>query len=647
MNINQLIYRNLKKNMKHYYLYVFALVFISALYFSFVTLQYDPAMDETTGSVRGAAALRAASIFLVIIVATFLVYANNIFIKRRSKEIGLFQLIGMTKGKIFQILSLENMILYFGSVIVGVLFGFAMSRFIMMILLKITGIEEVAALQFSMNALIQTVIVFAGIYGLIMILNYVFIKRQSILSLFQVVSTTEAKVQRMSFFQVIIGILGIALIVFGYYLSTELFGGNFTTMPELFAAMVTILASVILGTYLFYKGSVSFIFHLIRKKKSGYLNLNDVLSLSSIMFRMKSNAVLLTVITTVSALAIGLLSLTYITYYSAEKSAEAAVPNHFSIPDTADAEEFGELLQVASIPYTETEIEFIEVHADLSEVIEVYDDQFFEPEDTSMTIVSDESVDQVNVDAEETVFINSLGALEEFMQLADSGEIILTGGNSSLEMEYLAKEDINLLPSLLTGGGFPVAVVDQNVYEQLEADRNPDEFNNEFSVYVGIDIDHSGDLELANKLFMEHFIENAGYASQLVMSQSQKQSMGLTMFIVGFLGLSFLITSGCILYFKQMDESEEEKGSYNILRKLGFTQADMAKGIRVKQLFNFGIPLIVGLSHSYFAVQSGWFFFGTELWTPMIIVMLVYTALYSIFGLLSVLYYKEVIRGAL
>ncbi len=647
MNINQLIYRNLKKNLKHYYLYVFALVFSAALYFSFVTLQYDPAMDETTGSVKGGAAIRAASIFLIIIVAAFLVYANNIFIKRRSKEIGLFQLIGMTKKRIFRILSVENMILYFSSLFVGVLFGFAMSRFIMMILLKITGIEEVAALQFSSNALVQTVIVFASIYVLIMLMNYLFIKRQSILALFHVVSTTETKVQKMSLFQVIIGILGIGMIAFGYYMSTKLFGGSFTSMNELFMVMVTILASVILGTYLFYKGSVSFIFHLIRKKKSGYLNLKDVLSLSSIMFRMKSNAVLLTVITTVSALAIGLLSLTYITYYSADKTAEESIPDHFSIPDTADATEFGELLQVAGIPYTETEIDFIEVHADLSQVIGAYDEQFFDPGETSMIIVSDENVDEVDVGAEETIFINMLGSLEEFMQLGDSGNVTLSGENSSLELNYLGKEDINLLPTRLTLGGSPVSVVDQNIYEQLEADRNPDDFSNEFSVYVGINIDHSKDHELADDLFREHFIENAGYESQLAYSQSQKQSMGLAMFIVGFLGLSFLITSGCILYFKQMDESEEEKGSYTILRKLGFTQSDMAKGIRVKQLFNFGIPLIVGLSHSYFAVKSGWFFFGTELWAPMIIVMLVYTALYSIFGLLSVIYYKNVIKDAL
>ena len=91
--------------------------------------------------------------------------------------------------------------------------------------------------------------------------------------------------------------------------------------------------------------------------------------------------------------------------------------------------------------------------------------------------------------------------------------------------------------------------------------------------------------------------------------------MGLSLFIVGFLGLTFLITSGCILYFKQMGESEVEKLSFSLLRKLGFTQQDLLNSVKPKQLFNFGIPLLLGLCHSYFAVKSCWFLFGTEIWT--------------------------------
>jgi bacitracin transport system permease protein len=172
---------------------------------------------------------------------------------------------------------------------------------------------------FPEAGLVQTVIVFCGIYLLIMVMNYTFIKKQSILSLFKVTSSTEDKVKRISFFQMLIGALGIVLILTGYYVSSELFGGKFKTINELFYAMSFILGSVIIGTFFFYKGSVTFISNIIRKSKGGYLNISEVLSLSSIMFRMKSNALLLTIITTVSALAIGLLSLAYISYYSCRK----------------------------------------------------------------------------------------------------------------------------------------------------------------------------------------------------------------------------------------------------------------------------------------------------------------------------------------
>jgi bacitracin transport system permease protein len=277
MNINQLILRNFKKNLKNYYLYVFALIFSVALYFAFVTLQYDPSMDATEGSIKGAAAIRTASVLLVAIVSIFLLYANTIFIKRRSKEIGLFQLIGMTKNKIFRILSAENLILYFGSLLIGIFVGFSVSKIIIMILFKTTGVKAIATLQFSNQALIQTLIVFFIIYLFIMMMNYLFIKRQSILSLFRVTSSTEGNVKKMSIFQMIIGIVGIGFIISGYYVSSKLFEGDFTSMPELFAAMIFILGAVIVGTFLFYKGSVSFLANMVRKSKDGYLNINEVL----------------------------------------------------------------------------------------------------------------------------------------------------------------------------------------------------------------------------------------------------------------------------------------------------------------------------------------------------------------------------------
>lgn len=647
MTLNQLIFRNIKKNLKHYYVYIFALVFSVGLYFSFVTLQFDPALDDATGGVKGAAAIKSGSVFLIVIVSVFLLYANNLFIKRRSKEIGLFQLIGMTKGTVFRILSVENFVLYIGSLVVGIFLGFSMSRLLMLILFKVTGVMDVATLRFSSEALFQTLVVFAAIFVLILIMNAIFIKRQSILSLFRVTTVTQQRVKKMTVFQAVIGVFGILLIIVGYYLSARLFSSVFL-VNQLFLVMIVILASVIVGTYLFYKGSVSFIFNLIRNRKGGYLNVNDVLSLSSIMFRMKSNSFLLMIITSLSALSIALLSLSYISYYSVEKSVERTIPADFTIPDKTRAMEFTQALESKGIAFTETAIDLLTTPVDLSRVlsIPVGDSPDVSYTDTEMIVISDEGLSEIDVAEKEVLFVNSDSLTENFMKFQANQQVEFQGKEHLYDLTLKGTERVAVLPTRVTYA-FVVAVVDDQVFQVMNKDKDPS-ITSEFTEYHGVDIDNENDVEKANELFNELGINDwAGHESKVEERIEQMQAAGMIMFIVGFLGLAFLVTSGCILYFKQMDESEDEKSNYTILRKLGFTQTDLLKGVQRKQLFNFGIPLIVGLFHSYFAVKSGWFLFGTEMLTPTIIVMFIYTALYSIFGLLSVLNYKRVIKESL
>ncbi|KHL96883.1 bacitracin ABC transporter permease [Paenibacillus sp. IHB B 3415] len=648
MSLNYIILRNLKKNIKNYYLYVFALIFSVALYFSFVTLQFDPAMDEVGASIKGGAAIGASSVLLIAIVAIFLLYANTIFIKRRSKEIGLFQLIGLTKGKIFTLLSAENLILYFGSMFIGIGAGFVMSRLVLMILFKILAIQNLAKLRFSPEALVRTILVFAAVYVLIMIMNYTFIKAQSILSLFKATSTTQQRIRKMPLWEIVMGLLGIACIGGGYYISSQLFGGKYTDMTELMIAMIVILALVIIGTYLFYKGSVSFIFNMIRKSKKGYLSINEVLSLSSIMFRMKSNALLLTIITTVSALAIGLLSLSYISYYSVETSARESSPHDFGFIRQEAEAKFLQALDKEKIGYEVLEIPSIAVYLNVGDIIERYNFKEDALTNITTTVISDSSLKGMDLRPGEVLMTGYNNTLKSMVTFKDSGEIGFITKDSTITQQLTGLSDKSVLPYYYGAGLMGVAVVDDTVFKELvkHKDLKAQKKTSDSDLYYGINLTDQSQAKQAYEIYLDQKPEFPSF-SQYEFELNQRTSMGLIMFIVGFLGLTFLITSGCILYFKQMDEGEEEKDGYTILRKLGFTQGDLLRGIQFKQLFNFGIPLVVGLCHSYFAVKSGWFLFGTEMLTPMFVVMAVYTVLYSIFGLLSVLYYKRVIRESL
>src|SRR5699024_7213825 len=86
----------------------------------------------------------------------------------------------------------------------------------------------------------------------------------------------------------------------------------------------------------------------------------------------------------------------------------------------------------------------------------------------------------------------------------------------------------------------------------------------------------------------------------------QKSNMGRmdSLFVTSFLGLAFLVAAGCIIYIKQMDETEDEIPSFCILRKIGYTHQDMLKGLGLKVIFNFGLPLVVSLMHAYFAAKA-------------------------------------------
>ena len=169
MTLSQFVLRSMKKNIKHYYLYFFALIFSVTLYFSFVTLQFNPSIVDVSQGVKVAAGLKAASYILLFVVVFFVLYANLLFMKRRSKEIGLYQLIGMSKGLVTRLLVLENTILWVSALALGVGLGFLTSRIFAMVLLRILEKDVLVELIFSVEALQMTIFFFLALLIVVLI----------------------------------------------------------------------------------------------------------------------------------------------------------------------------------------------------------------------------------------------------------------------------------------------------------------------------------------------------------------------------------------------------------------------------------------------------------------------------------------------
>ncbi|WP_411748179.1 FtsX-like permease family protein [Psychrobacillus psychrotolerans] len=659
MTLNQLVLRSMRKNIKSYYLYVFALVFSVSLYYSFVTLQYNPAIVNEIGSGRSSAALKAASYLLLFIVTFFVLYANKLFMNRRSKEIGLYQLVGMSKSLVARLIAIENIILWFSAIVIGVLVGLLTSRIFVMILLKIVEKDVFVELSFSMEALMVTVVVFSVLLLIVILQTAIRIKRVTLLALITTTAVADERVKKFNAFQMFLGFVGLISIGYGYYLSTTLLDlDNLPSANILLFKMVSILALTVGGTYFVFRFSVALILNLIRKSKKGLLSIQDVLSLSTIMHRMKANAMSLTTITVLSATTLAILTLTYISYYSTDSVANQAVPYDFIMYEDTGFEMVGEF-DKEGIQYTRYDIDILAVPSDVR------------------TLLIKKAALNKNLSTELGVQVVSLKAIQKKLpnlQLQEeegyiigydslSAENIRIEGQKPIQFntstgkdEIFIKEVIEdrLIPDYHYFGFFTVVVSDTYFQKLL---NDPLTKNQKI---VGMDLKEENQLIKAqevfeaNKVSVEMPIPGNDRATNTVSVQSQEDyrinmldSLGMTIFISGFLGLAFLIATGSILYFKQMSEADEEKGTYKILRKMGFTTNEIMSGIRRKQLFNFGFPLIIGLAHSYFAVKSGWILFGTELVAPLLITMGIYIVLYSIFAILSAGYYRKVVETAL
>ena len=649
MKLNNLVIKNFLRNLKNYALYIFALVFSVALFFSLLTLTLDEtAMEEIAGSTPMTALFSVGSVTVVIIIILFVMFANMIFIKRRHKELALFQLIGMNRNKIFRILLLENFLIYFGSLIGGIVLGFFISRLLLMLLLKIMRVDMMVEMNFSLTAVVITAAVFVFIFIVLMIQNYVFLKRSSLIKMLKLNKTSESKGKPLGKMTIVLGVAGIAMIALGYYMSQTMFERAMENPIMLPVYMVAILFLTIAGTYITFKYSVAFILNMIRKSKNGHVNVNDVLSVTSVMFKMRSNAFLLTAIAVITAISITAMSLSYITYYSTDKMLESTTPYDYTVENSEDLDFYEKLLNDNDYEIDRIEKSFMHysiVRTDENTDLPEGEETGMDSNEIGIVVASDEEFDGFDVAENETKVTGTLAILDMFMSFEEGDPVTFTNGaDFERTVEVTDTTSDGILPSNLSFA-LPVLIIDDAVYQEL-ADNQPEE-NEEFEMpselyafnIVGGDNDEI--LEMMDKE------EHPSFSSKLLDYKEMTQMSGMMAFIVGFLGFAFLLTSGCILYFKQIDECEEEKGSYKVLRKLGFSEGEILKGLALKMIISFGIPLVIGLLHSLFAVKSGWFIFGIEMWTPTLIVMGVYTVLYSIFALMSLGYYRKIVRKSI
>lgn len=594
------------------------------------------------------AAFKVAGILLLFIAGIFVVYANAIFLKRRSREIGLYQLIGLTKGAVARLLIIENTLLSAGALAIGIGAGILVSRMFLLLLMKLVGFDGFIEVTFSTAAVVQTVIVFLGIIILTSIQMIVAVYRNTLLGLFNADKTGEHPKKPKAFRSSFLALLGLALIAFGYWLSGRMLNAF------LFINMLAVLATTILGTYILFRVTISWLFYQIRKRKQGHLGLYNSLSLAPIMHRMKGNANSLTIITVLSAMTLTMLAGAYSLFYSTEKETRYSMPFDFMFEDKSSpwfdtddltVEDFEAGLKEQGISYTTAKIEILNVVGRYEK--DVFP-AFIGPaeEITGANLISAkqllEAGLQVDTPVEGEILYHSTSTRAFAKDVKFPFEVYLQvrDGERKFTVEKFGEGDV---VNNRFGEQF---VVNEADYEAYKKAMSPEVELREVQVFNIVDRDQLADASAIRTQKWEEGTWSYG-VDYYTMYKNYIESNGLFIFIAGFLGLVFLISTGSILYFKQMTEAEQEKASYATLRQLGFTMQDIMRGIVRKQVFVFGVPLLIGLLHSIFAIKAASFLFMSDITLPASIAMGIYALIYLVFAFLTVGYYRKTVKAAL
>lgn len=640
MTTQKLLIRSMRKNIKMYYLYFFAMIFSISLYFIFATLQNDQTiMTMANESTLFSTAFQVAGLLLIFITIVFTMYATSIFIRRRSQEIGLYQLIGLSKAWVARVLILEHTILGLGALLIGMLVGAMLSRLFLILFMNMIGIEAMVGLTFSSQAVLQTIAVFTCLIVVTSLQIIWTVYRSTLLQLFQANKQNDSFVKRPSIVSGILGLSGLILIGFGYYVSTLILDHA----DLLMFLMLFVLVSTILGTYVVFHTTISWILYVFRKKQNGNLGLYNSLSIAPLMHRMKGHANSLTLITVLSAMTITMISLSYSLYYSTENGVRLTMPFDFAVENMQEeAAIISSRLEEEQIDYGQHQLDAIRFNGTWVE-----QDPNLDNRHRTFMLFSAEQMAQAGLDVEipqdgEAIYHNTLAVIEardhsfpKDVQYASTDEA------NRLTVSKLKLE--NVMNYRFYGEQL---LVSEETFERMRDSIQEDEYKEflTFDVFHILDTEKS---DTASGIFLTNVDSDLYITDFYSEYEGSRQTSGLLIFIAGLLGFVFILSTGSILYFKQMTEAEQEKKHYRTLRQLGFQVNDIMKGIIRKQLFVYLIPLGIGLIHAAFALNVGSVLIAASMLTPIIISMAVYIVIYLMFTMVTIRYYKSIVTNAL
>ena len=621
--------KNVQKNLKGYFLYFFSIVFTVAIYFSFKNLQYSENVGVAL-SLLGKAGIvfNAASIVIALFSILFIWYSNSFFIKKRKQEIGLYALLGIENKEIGILLFFETLIIGLAALVIGILSGVLISKVMIEILIKVIGLDLNVGLTISLKGLIDTSILFIGIFLVIAYQSNRIIYKFKLIDLFKADNISEKPTKKSK----LLALMSIILIFAGYGIYLLALKGF-----NLVIASFTTLIMVIIGTILFFSSLLYFIIKRQKKNEAKYYKGLNMLSTSQLLYRIRSNAKMLATIAILSATTLTAIGVSISMYYATYDAVERETPYSYTImkDDKNYVKEFEQALNESKNNKLINKSIFTYITLNGTKENKFgFRGKYIVISQSNLNqilkINKHKEVDKIKND--EFIYVNpkSSGFDGEKFNAIDKD-----GKNIELKLKSNSKERLYNLFSL-----DETFVVSDSEFENLKS-------NNEVSNYYTYNVTNPKDEsfnQTISKLSKKYETsDDMSIVSYYNAFKGEFSISGLLMFIGIFVGLVFLICTGSIIFFKLLSEGQDEKPRYAILKKIGVEDEDIKSSVYKQVGFNFFIPLVVGSIHSTVANYVICHALSQNLGIVMMWTLIPYSIIYIIYYLITSKFYFNIV----
>ena len=588
------------KNRKVYYPYILTAIVTTAMMYIIGTLQGNPDIGSDTLSFALQLGVAVTSLFSVI----FLFYTNSFLIKRRKKEFGLYNILGMEKKHLGRVVFWETAVILLISLALGFGLGMLLDKALLLLLARIVGQQLAIGFYVSGSAMAYTAALISGTFALIFLnsVRQVYTANPVELLRSGAVGEREPKTKW------IMAGLGVLTLGAGYWLSTTVKDAATMIIMFFFAVLL-----VIVGTYfLFTAGSIALL-KALRKRKRYYYKPDHFISVSGMIYRMKQNAVGLSNVCILSTMVLVMVFSTVALWFNMDDIVNKRV--------SGDIEFVSKGLDIDALYETVDEtLSEMGLTRENDQAFRYYSFTAFQSKDTFL----------VSSEADGSLFIAPIMLymvpLEDYNRMyglhetLEPGEILLDAYRSDYPYETLAVLGDTFSIKQRTRGRMSNQAVFSSAYDTLflivdDVQVIQQLMRRHTEVYgykdanmrssVSFTIDGSAEQELAfSKALYQRLKQRFSVVylnSREELRTSMRQLYGSLLFVGIFLACLFLMAMILIIYYKQISEGYDDRERYRIMRKVGLSRREIKRSISSQILIVFFLPLAVAGLHIGFA----------------------------------------------